>query len=649
MSSTIREKVDICVVGAGHAGCEAALACARLGFNTVIFTISVDSIALMPCNPNIGGSSKGHLVREIDALGGEMGKNIDKTFIQSKMLNVSKGPAVHSLRAQADKQMYSLEMRKVLESTDNLTIKQAEVTDILTVEDMKHIDDMNEIIPYERDMSNQEIAGVRINTGAIYECRAVILCTGTYLNARCLCGESITYTGPNGLMAATSLTSSLLNHGIKTRRFKTGTPARMDGRSLDYSKMEEQFGDEKIVPFSFSTNPEDIQKDQVSCFLTYTNEETHKIIRENLDRSPIYAGIIEGTGPRYCPSIEDKVVKFADKERHQVFLEPEGLFTNEMYVGGMSSSLPEDVQLKMYRTVPGMENCKIVKHAYAIEYDCIDANILNLSLMFKNIKGLFAGGQFNGSSGYEEAAAQGLMAGINASRLLQGKDPVIIDRSEGYIGVLIDDLVTKESREPYRMMTSRAEYRLLLRQDNADLRLRDIGFEIGLITEVQRDELEKKRCMIKSEIQRYKNTSVGANNRIQSFLLEHNSTPLKSGSTLAELLARPELNIVMLTEIDDDRPSLPDDVLKQVEIEIKYEGYIKRQISQVEAFKKMEGKKLPDDIDYDDVGSLRLEARAKLKALRPSSVGQASRISGVSPADISVLLVYLEHIKNGNK
>ena len=649
MSSTIREKVDICVVGAGHAGCEAALACARLGFNTVIFTISVDSIALMPCNPNIGGSSKGHLVREIDALGGEMGKNIDKTFIQSKMLNVSKGPAVHSLRAQADKQMYSLEMRKVLESTDNLTIKQAEVTDILTVEDMKHIDDMNEIIPYERDMSNQEIAGVRINTGAIYECRAVILCTGTYLNARCLCGESITYTGPNGLMAATSLTSSLLNHGVKTRRFKTGTPARMDGRSIDYSKMEEQFGDEKIVPFSFSTNPEDIQKDQVSCFLTYTNEETHKIIRENLDRSPIYAGIIEGTGPRYCPSIEDKVVKFADKERHQVFLEPEGLFTNEMYVGGMSSSLPEDVQLKMYRTVPGMENCKIVKHAYAIEYDCIDANILNLSLMFKNIKGLFAGGQFNGSSGYEEAAAQGLMAGINASRLLQGKEPVIIDRSEGYIGVLIDDLVTKESREPYRMMTSRAEYRLLLRQDNADLRLRDIGFEIGLITEVQRDELEKKRCMIKSEIQRYKNTSVGANNRIQSFLLEHNSTPLKSGSTLAELLARPELNIVMLTEIDDDRPSLPDDVLKQVEIEIKYEGYIKRQISQVEAFKKMEGKKLPDDIDYDDVGSLRLEARAKLKALRPSSVGQASRISGVSPADISVLLVYLEHIKNGNK
>ena len=649
MSSTIREKVDICVVGAGHAGCEAALACARLGFNTVIFTISVDSIALMPCNPNIGGSSKGHLVREIDALGGEMGKNIDKTFIQSKMLNVSKGPAVHSLRAQADKQMYSLEMRKVLESTNNLTIKQAEVTDILTVEDMKHIDDMNEIIPYERDMSNQEIAGVRINTGAIYECRAVILCTGTYLNARCLCGESITYTGPNGLMAATSLTSSLLNHGVKTRRFKTGTPARMDGRSLDYSKMEEQFGDEKIVPFSFSTNPDDIQKDQVSCFLTYTNEETHKIIRENLDRSPIYAGIIEGTGPRYCPSIEDKVVKFADKERHQVFLEPEGLFTNEMYVGGMSSSLPEDVQLKMYRTVPGMENCKIVKHAYAIEYDCIDANILNLSLMFKNIKGLFAGGQFNGSSGYEEAAAQGLMAGINASRLLQGKDPVIIDRSEGYIGVLIDDLVTKESREPYRMMTSRAEYRLLLRQDNADLRLRDIGFEIGLITEVQRDELEKKRCMIKSEIQRYKNTSVGANNRIQSFLLEHNSTPLKSGSTLAELLARPELNIVMLTEIDDDRPSLPDDVLKQVEIEIKYEGYIKRQISQVEAFKKMEGKKLPDDIDYDDVGSLRLEARAKLKALRPSSVGQASRISGVSPADISVLLVYLEHIKNGNK
>ena len=639
----IIEEYDVVVVGAGHAGCEAALASARLGLETIMFTVSVDSIALMPCNPNIGGSSKGHLVREIDALGGEMGKNIDKTFIQSKMLNKSKGPAVHSLRAQADKAEYTKEMRKTLQNTDHLTIRQAEVAEILTNKDHFFGDEE----PVEDGL--QKITGVRTVSGGTYKCKAVVLCTGTYLRARCLTGEMITHTGPNGLSAANHLTHSLSKHGIETRRFKTGTPARIDKRSIDFSKMEEQFGDERVVPFSFTTNPEDVQIDQVSCWLTYTNEKTHEIIRNNLDRSPIYAGVIEGTGPRYCPSIEDKVVKFADKDRHQIFVEPEGLSTNEMYIGGMSSSLPEDVQYEMYRTLPGLEHAKIVRNAYAIEYDCIDANILNLSLMFKNIKGLFAGGQFNGSSGYEEAAAQGLMAGINASRLLQGKEPVIIDRSEGYIGVLIDDLVTKESREPYRMMTSRAEYRLLLRQDNADLRLRDIGFEIGLITEVQRDELEKKRCMIKSEIQRYKNTSVGANNRIQSFLLEHNSTPLKSGSTLAELLARPELNIVMLTEIDDDRPSFPDDVFKQVEIEIKYEGYIKRQISQVEAFKKMESKKLPDDIDYDDVGSLRLEARAKLKALRPSSVGQASRISGVSPADISVLLVYLEHIKNGNK
>ena len=642
MSSTIREKVDICVVGAGHAGCEAALACARLGFNTVIFTISVDSIALMPCNPNIGGSSKGHLVREIDALGGEMGKNIDKTFIQSKMLNVSKGPAVHSLRAQADKQMYSLEMRKVLESTDNLTIKQAEVTDILTVEDMKHIDDMNEIIPYERDMSNQEIAGVRINTGAIYECRAVILCTGTYLNARCLCGESITYTGPNGLMAATSLTSSLLNHGIKTRRFKTGTPARMDGRSIDYSKMEEQFGDEKIVPFSFSTNPEDIQKDQVSCFLTYTNEETHKIIRENLDRSPIYAGIIEGTGPRYCPSIEDKVVKFADKERHQVFLEPEGLYTNEMYVGGMSSSLPEDVQLKMYRTVPGMENCKIVKHAYAIEYDCIDANILNLSLMFKNIKGLFAGGQFNGSSGYEEAAAQGLMAGINASRLLQGKEPVIIDRSEGYIGVLIDDLVTKGTNEPYRMMTSRSEYRLLLRQDNADLRLTPLGYEIGLISEERYRAFLEKRDRIEKEVARLEQLVFSPTEGLQAYLTSVGSTQLKSGARAAELLKRPQVTYEGLKPFDQGRPDLPHEVWEQAEITLKYEGYIKRQLSQAEQFKKLESKQIPDGIDYLKIDGLRLEARQKLDKIRPKSLGQASRISGVSPADIAVLMIYLK-------
>ena len=633
----IRENVDVCVVGAGHAGCEAALACARLGLETVIFTVSVDSIALMPCNPNIGGSSKGHLVREIDALGGEMGKNIDKTFIQSKMLNVSKGPAVHSLRAQADKADYTREMRKILENQEHLTIKQAEVCEILWE---------------ETSPDKKKITGVKTYTGAIYECKAIILCTGTYLKARCLCGEAITYTGPNGLQAANHLTESLKNMGIELRRFKTGTPARMDKRSIDFSKMEEQFGDDRVVPFSFSTDPESVQKEQVSCWLTYTNEKTHEIIRGNLDRSPIYAGIIEGTGPRYCPSIEDKVVKFADKERHQVFIEPEGIHTNEMYVGGMSSSLPEDVQLAMYRTVPGLENCKIVRNAYAIEYDCINARDLYPSLEFKNIEGLFSAGQFNGSSGYEEAAAQGLVAGINASMSILGKEPLILDRSESYIGVLIDDLVTKDNREPYRMMTSRAEYRLLLRQDNADLRLRKKGYEVGLITEEQYKNLLKKEELIQKEMERLKNTNVGANKTVQAFLESQGSTTLKTAASLAELICRPELSYESLGEIDPDRATfameicgqekLPDDVIEQVEIEIKYEGYIIRQLRQVEQYKKMEKKLIPEDLDYDEVPSLRLEARQKLKMFRPISVGQASRISGVSPADISVLLVFLE-------
>lgn len=627
MLSEIREQVDVCVIGAGHAGCEAALACARLGLETVIFTVSVDSIALMPCNPNIGGSSKGHLVREIDALGGEMGKNIDKTFIQSKMLNISKGPAVHSLRAQADKAEYTREMRKVLENQDHLTIKQAEVCEILWIE----------------EAGKKRITGVKTFTGAIYECKAAVLCTGTYLRARCLCGEAITYTGPNGLQAANHLTESLQNMGIELRRFKTGTPARMDKRSIDFTKMEEQFGDEKIVPFSFSTDPDAIQKPQVSCWLTYTNEATHDIIRNNLDRSPIYAGIIEGTGPRYCPSIEDKVVKFADKERHQVFIEPEGMHTNEMYVGGMSSSLPEDVQLAMYRTVPGLEHCKIVRNAYAIEYDCINARQLYPSLEFKSVNGLFSGGQFNGSSGYEEAAAQGLIAGINAAMSILGKDPLILDRSESYIGVLIDDLVTKDNREPYRMMTSRAEYRLLLRQDNADRRLRKKGYEIGLITDEQYEALLKKEEQIKQEIYRLKNTTVGANKEIQSFLERQGSTGLKTAASLAELICRPELNYKVLSEIDPEREDLSEDVTTQVEIEIKYEGYIQRQLHQVEQYKKMEQKRIPEDINYDDVASLRLEARQKLKTYQPVSLGQASRISGVSPADISVLLVYLEH------
>ena len=629
-----REKVDVCVVGAGHAGCEAALACARLGLETVIFTVSVDSIAMMPCNPNVGGTSKGHLVREIDALGGEMGKNIDKTFIQSKMLNRSKGPAVHSLRAQADKAEYSRAMRKVLENQDHLTIKQAEVCELLT-ENLEESD----------NNYSKKIVGIKTFTGTVYECRAVVLCTGTYLKARCLCGESITYTGPNGLQAATHLTDSLLGLGIEMRRFKTGTPARMDKRSIDFSKMEEQFGDERVVPFSFSTDPEDVQIDQASCWLTYTNEKTHNIIRNNLDRSPIYAGIIEGTGPRYCPSIEDKVVKFADKERHQVFLEPEGLHTNEMYVGGMSSSLPEDVQLAMYRTVPGLEHCKMVRNAYAIEYDCINARQLYPSLEFKNIKGLYSGGQFNGSSGYEEAAAQGLIAGLNAALGIKEKDPVILDRSQAYIGVLIDDLVTKESFEPYRMMTSRAEYRLLLRQDNADLRLRKIGYEAGLVSkEVYEATLNKKK-LIDDEIDRLKNTVIGAAKKNQNFLQAHESTPLKTGTNLAELMCRPELSYDILAEIDPGRKPLPADVIEQVEIKIKYEGYIERQLRQVEQFKKMEKKKIPVNIDYNDVSSLRLEARQKLILYKPVSVGQASRISGVSPADISVLLIYLEHFK----
>ena len=619
---------DIIVVGAGHAGCEASLACARLGLNTVMFTVSVDSIALMPCNPNVGGSSKGHLVRELDALGGEMGKNIDKTFIQSKMLNQSKGPAVHSLRAQADKQAYSTEMRKTLENTENLTIRQGEVTELL-VED-------------------GHITGVKTFSGATYHAKAVVLCTGTYLKARCIYGDVSNYTGPNGLQAANYLTDSLKKLGIEMFRFKTGTPARIAGNTIDYSKMEEQFGDERVVPFSFSTDPESVQIEQKSCWLTYTNEKTHEIIRANLDRSPLYSGMIEGTGPRYCPSIEDKVVRFADKKRHQVFIEPEGLYTNEMYIGGMSSSLPEDVQYEMYHSVPGLENARIVKNAYAIEYDCINPRQLYPTLEFKKIKGLFSGGQFNGSSGYEEAAAQGLIAGINAAMEVKGREQLILDRSEAYIGVLIDDLVTKENHEPYRMMTSRAEYRLLLRQDNADLRLRKKGWEVGLIDDETYHKLQEKERRIQEEIERVEHATVGGSAEVQSLLESLNSTLLKSGTTIAELIRRPELNYKVLAPIDKERPELPEDVCEQVEINIKYDGYIRRQMKQVEQFKKLEQKKLPEDIDYEDVGSLRIEARQKLEDYRPVSIGQASRISGVSPADISVLLVYLES-RSGHK
>ena len=615
---------DVVVVGAGHAGCEAALACARLGLKTVIFTVSVDSIALMPCNPNVGGSSKGHLVREIDALGGEMGKNIDHTFIQSKMLNGSKGPAVHSLRAQADKRDYSSRMRKTLENTPNLTIKQAEVTEIIVEDGV--------------------LTGVKTFSGAVYHCRACVLCTGTYLKARCIYGDISNYTGPNGLQAANHLTDSLKAHGIEMYRFKTGTPARIDKRSIDFSKMEEQFGDKRVVPFSFSTDPEDVQIDQVSCWLTYTNEKTHEIIRANLDRSPLYSGMIEGTGPRYCPSIEDKVVRFADKNRHQVFIEREGRYTNEMYVGGMSSSLPEDVQIEMYRSVPGLENAEIVRNAYAIEYDCINARQLKPTLEFKNIQGLFSGGQFNGSSGYEEAAAQGLAAGINAALKTLGREQVVFDRSESYIGVLIDDLVTKDNKEPYRMMTSRSEYRLLLRQDNADQRLTPLGHKIGLIDDETYQQLLEKEKQIAEETRRVEHLNIGANPKVQAFLEAHNSTPLKTGTTLGELIRRPELDYEMLAELDPERPLLNRGVDEQVNINIKYEGYIKRQLKQVEQFKKLENKKIPETIRYEEIHGLRIEAQQKLNLYRPISVGQASRISGVSPADISVLLIYMEQM-----
>ena len=627
--SVVEESYDVVVVGAGHAGCEAALASARMGLNTICFTVSMDSVALMPCNPNIGGSSKGHLVRELDALGGQMGINIDHTFIQSKMLNSSKGPAVHSLRAQADKSAYSLRMRKTMQDTDNLTLRQAEVTELI--------------------MDGKKVAGVKTLSGAIYHTRAVVICTGTYLRARCLYGDVIEHTGPNGLKAANHLTQSLLDNNVELNRFKTGTPARVDSRSIDYSKMEIQLGDNPVVPFSFSTNREDVQIEQVPCYLTYTNEKTHEIIRANLDRSPMYSGVIEGTGPRYCPSIEDKVVRFADKNRHQLFVEPEGLNTNEMYIGGMSSSMPEDVQYAMYHTVPGLENCKIVRNAYAIEYDCIKATQLKASLEFKDIDGLFAAGQFNGSSGYEEAAAQGLVAGINAALKLLGKEPMILDRSNSYIGVLIDDLVTKETKEPYRMMTSRAEYRLLLRQDNADIRLSKIGYKVGLLSKERYDHVVEKQSQIEKEVARVKEINIGARKEVQALLESYGSIPLSNGIKLVDLIRRPELDYDKLAPIDPDRPELSDEVREEVNIYIKYEGYLTRQAKQVAQFKKLESKMIPTDIDYDDVSSLRIEARQKLTKLRPANIGQASRISGVSPADISVLLVYLETYKSKEK
>ncbi len=706
----ITENYDVVIVGAGHAGCEAALACARMGLETIMFTVSVESIALMPCNPNIGGSSKGHLVRELDALGGEMGKNIDKTFIQSKMLNSSKGPAVHSLRAQADKAAYTMSMRHVLENQDHLTIRQQEVAELITTEDVDKLTEKerkiafdtvlstestkypvdlvdkssntdaelspdaqstceysaNDALKAEQSRENSEnndvdnsvsnvdkhhsrIIGVRSVSGAAYFAKAVVLCTGVYLKSRCIYGDVSNYTGPNGLMAANHLSASLRAHGVQLVRFKTGTPARIDKRSIDFSKMAEQKGDERVVPFSFSTDPASVQIEQESCWLTYTNEETHKIIRDNIDRSPLYSGVIHATGPRYCPSIEDKVVRFADKPRHQVFVEPEGKYTNEMYIDGMSSSMPEDVQFAMYRTVPGLEHARIVRNAYAIEYDCLAPKQLRSSLEFRNIDGLFSGGQFNGSSGYEEAAAQGIIAGINAAQYVKGKKPLVLKRSESYIGVLIDDLVTKENHEPYRMMTSRAEYRLLLRQDNADLRLRKYGYEVGLISEEQMDALRKKEKAIKEEIDRVKHQNIGTGDAVQDFLEAHGSTRLESGATLADLIRRPELSYELLAAIDSERPDLPDDVKEQVNIEIKYEGYIDRQKRQVAQFEKAEKRSIPEDIDYDDVKSLRLEARQKLKEFRPENVGQASRIAGVSPADISVLLVYLKQLAYRNR
>ena len=655
--NTIEETYDAIVVGAGHAGCEAALALARMGQETIIFTVSMDSVAMMPCNPNVGGSSKGHLVREIDALGGEMGKNIDLTYIQSKMLNQSKGPAVHSLRAQADKAEYTRRMRMTMENTDHLTLRQAEVAELIfedTDSAQRHCEIDKENIDVYQGEHAKKIKGVRTKSGASYYAKCVVLCTGVYLNARCIYGDVVNHTGPNGLSAATYLSDSMTDAGIPLRRFKTGTPARIDKRSIDFSKMEEQFGDEKIVPFSFTNTEEDIKRDQISCWLTYTNEQTHQIIRDNIDRSPLFSGAIEGTGPRYCPSIEDKVMKFADKDRHQVFVEPEGEFTNEMYIGGMSSSLPEDVQYAMYRSVPGLEHARIVRNAYAIEYDCISALLLKPSLEFKEVEGLFSAGQMNGSSGYEEAAAQGLMAGINAARKLQGKDPIVLDRSQAYIGVLIDDLVTKKTKEPYRMMTSRAEYRLLLRQDNADLRLTDIGHEIGLISEERYAHFCKKRELINQEVQRLNETMVGANKTIQNFLETHGSTTLKTAASLADLIKRPELSYEQIAPIDEERDSVyqkdaaiwngpfVSEIMEQINIELKYDGYIKRQKSQVEHFVKLEKKRIPQNIDYEDIHNLRKEARQKLNEVRPENIGQASRISGVSPADISVLMIYLK-------